>query len=224
MNISGKSLSEEAERDDSSAFADSGGRLWRPFPRQWYWAALHSSLGLHGSLESMEFDDEPVRFCMGENPPIQQNRENLLVCRFEILFIGLTQLQGHEKGSSEDLGGLVTLQLYQTWPQTGGNHWRTRWSDAGIWERSKSLRRFRGGIRWHSQLREAEDLWWGPAGIHRFSGVYSLSSKPFRADPTVAHVHWKEVDGAGYDSGHDRRTWPKSSWGDLLSENAERET
>lgn len=31
-----------------------------------------------------------------------------------------------------------------------------------------------------------------------FRVLYSLSSKPFRADPTVAHVHWKEVDGAGY--------------------------
>mmetsp|Transcript_40460 Transcript_40460/g.82653 ORF Transcript_40460/g.82653 Transcript_40460/m.82653 type:complete len:424 (-) Transcript_40460:230-1501(-) len=31
-----------------------------------------------------------------------------------------------------------------------------------------------------------------------FRVLYSLSSKHFRADPTVAHVHWKEVDGAGY--------------------------
>jgi len=31
-----------------------------------------------------------------------------------------------------------------------------------------------------------------------FRVLYSLSSKPFRPDPTVAHIHWKEVDGAGY--------------------------
>ena len=31
-----------------------------------------------------------------------------------------------------------------------------------------------------------------------FRVLYSLSSKPFRPDPTVAHIHWTEVDGAGY--------------------------
>jgi len=31
-----------------------------------------------------------------------------------------------------------------------------------------------------------------------FRVLYSISSKPFRADPTVANVHWKEVEGAGY--------------------------
>ena len=31
-----------------------------------------------------------------------------------------------------------------------------------------------------------------------FRVLYSISSKPFRPDPTVANVHWKEVDGMGY--------------------------
>ena len=31
-----------------------------------------------------------------------------------------------------------------------------------------------------------------------FRVLYSISSKPFRPDPTKAHVHWKEVDGHGY--------------------------
>ncbi|CAJ1374420.1 unnamed protein product [Effrenium voratum] len=31
-----------------------------------------------------------------------------------------------------------------------------------------------------------------------FRVLYSVSSKAYRPDPTVAHIHWKESDGAGY--------------------------
>jgi hypothetical protein len=74
-------------------------------------------------LESLQFAGQMMHFPIGEstNPPSFLGTYRWYVVFFKHIFNGLKQLQGHEKGSSEDLGGLVTLQLYQAWPQAGGD-------------------------------------------------------------------------------------------------------
>ena len=150
-------------------------------------------------LESLQFVDQMMHFPVGEstNPP-----SCLGTYRWYVVFLNIFLMAGNNsKAMRKDLQKILVDSLPSSCIKLGHKLVEiTEGTDEVTLE-------FENGERATAHLLVASD------GIHSFARqifggdqpeftgfrvLYSLSSKHFRADPTVAHVHWKEVDGAGY--------------------------